>query len=54
MLKTIQNDRKQEQWIREQTKVEDILATIKEKNWDWAGYVMRKADNRWTVKVTEW
>ncbi len=28
--------------------------TIKNKKWTWAGYVMRRRDNRWTTRVTEW
>ncbi len=28
-------DRKRALWIREQTKVEDILMTIKNKKWPW-------------------
>ncbi len=28
-------------WIREQTKVDDILATVKNKKWAWAGLVTR-------------
>ncbi len=46
-------DRKRASWIREQTKVEDILITIKNKKWTWAGHVMRRRDNRWTTRVTE-
>ncbi len=30
-----ERDRKQALWIREQTKVEDILMTIKQKKWSW-------------------
>ena len=47
-------DRKRATWIREQTKVEDIMSTIKKKKWTWAGHVMRRDDNRWTVRLTEW
>ena len=47
-------DRKRASWIREQTKVEDMLSTIKKKMWTWAGHVMRQTDNRWTVRVIEW
>ena len=47
-------DRKRATWIRMQTKVEDILATIKKKKWTWAGHVMRRSDNRWTLRITEW
>lgn len=38
----------------EHTRVEGILTTNKIKKWTWAGHVMRRADNRWIVKVTEW
>ncbi len=44
---------KRASWIREQTKVEDILVTIKNKKWTWAGHIMRRRDNRWTMRVTE-
>ncbi len=47
-------DRKRAIWIREQTKIEDILMTIKKKKWSWAGYIIRRTDNRWTKRVTEW
>ncbi len=54
MLGITWRDRKQASWIREETKVEDILVTIKNKKWTWAGYVMGRRDNRWTTRVTEW
>ena len=47
-------DKKRASWIREQTKVEDILTTIKRKKWTWARHIMRRTDNRWTIRVTEW
>ena len=34
-------------WIREQTKVEDILTIFKRKNGE-------RTDYRWTVRITEW
>ncbi len=37
--------REQALWIREQRKVEDILATIKKKKWAWEGHFMRRTDN---------
>ncbi len=40
MLGITWRDRKRASWIREQTKVEDILMTIKKKKWTWAGHVM--------------
>ncbi len=54
MLSITRRDRKRALWIREQTKVEDILMTIKDKKWTWAWHVMRRSDNRWTTRVTEW
>ncbi len=54
MLGITWRDRKRASWIREQTKVEDILKTIKNKKWTWAGHIMRRRDNRWTTRVTEW
>ncbi len=47
-------DRKRATWIREQTKVEDILARIKMRKWSWAGHIMCRTDNRWTKRVIEW
>ncbi len=54
MLGITWRDKKRASWIREQTKVEDILMVIKKKKWTWARHVMRKRDNRWTTRVTEW
>ncbi len=45
MLGITRRDNKQAPWIREQTKVEDILMTVKNKKWTWAGHVMRRLDN---------
>ena len=54
MIDITWRDRKRTSWIREQTKVEHILTTIKSKKWTWTGHVMRWTDNRRTVTVTEW
>ena len=40
--------------IRKQTHVKDIILKIKEAKWRWAGHLMRKDDNRWTKRMTEW
>ncbi len=45
--------RKRAAWIRQQTKVEDILVRNKKKKWTWAGHVMRRRDNRWNTRVTK-
>ena len=47
-------DRKKAMEIREQTKVEDIIKSIKKKKWQWVGIVYRRQENRWTKKVTDW
>ena len=54
MLGITWRDKKRASWIREQTKVEDILTNIKKKKWEWAGHIYRRNDNRWTKAVTEW
>ncbi len=54
MLGITWRERKRASWIMEQTKVEDIQVTIKNKKWTWAGQVMGRCDNRWTTRVTEW
>ena len=42
------------EWIREQTKLRDILETISKAKWTWAGHLTRRTDNRWTTKLTFW
>ncbi len=54
MLGVTWRDRKRESWIRGQTKVDDVMATTKKKKWAWSGHVIRRTDNRRTVRVTEW
>ncbi len=54
MLGITWRDKKRASWIREQTKVEDFLMTNKNKKWTWAGHIMRRHDNRWIMRVTEW
>ena len=40
--------------IRQLTGVADILITIKQSKWRWAGHVARRNDNRWTKRMLEW
>lgn len=54
MLGITWKDKKRNTWIREQTSLEDILTTIKRRKWSWAGHIMRRTDNRWTTRITEW
>ena len=39
---------KKRSWIRENTRVKDILVAIKEQKGRWAGHVARRKDNRWS------
>ena len=50
MLGITLRDRKRSTWIREQTKVTDIIEVIKEQKWRWAGHIARREDNRWNKK----
>ena len=34
--------------------MKDIILKIKEAKWRWAGHLMRRDDNRWTKRMTEW
>ena len=43
-------DCKEASWIREQTKVRDILETVHQMKWNWAGHIHRRDDDRWTRK----
>ena len=47
-------DRKRNTWVRKETKVRDIREVIKKRKWQWAGHLMRRTDNRWTTRITEW
>ena len=35
-------------WVRERTKVIDIMYTVRKMKWSWAGNINRLKDNRWT------
>lgn len=54
MIGVTLRDRKRESWIREQSRVEDSTVQIKKNKWTWAGPVVRRTDNRWTTRATEW
>ncbi len=54
MLGITWRERKRAAWIREQTKVEDILMNIKNKKWTWTLLILGRRDNKWTTRVTEW
>ena len=54
MLNITIRDKVRNSEIRKQTQVKDIILKIKEAKWRWAGHLMRKDDNRWTKRMTEW
>lgn len=47
-------DRKTNDCIRQQTKMEDILTTITPCKQRWTGHVDRMDAERWIRKITEW
>ncbi len=54
MLGHTRRDHKTNKWIREQTKVKDVLTTAKRNKWRWAGQLGRITDERWSKLTTEW
>ena len=39
---------------QERTKVIDIINTVRQMKWSWAGHINRLKDDRWTTGVTTW
>ena len=54
MLGITRRDRRTNEWIRQQSGVQDIISRIKQLKWQWAGHIARTRDDRRTRKVTEW
>ena len=54
MLNITRRDSKRNEWVREQTKVLDIIAKAKSLQWKWAGHIGRMAVNRSAKKCMEW
>ena len=46
MLNIIYRDRKTNIWVREKTKVTDVIERVKRRKWTCAGHVSRIRDNR--------
>ena len=40
--------------LRERSKVNDIIDTLYISKRRWAGHVIRRSDNRWATRITEW
>ena len=47
-------DRRTNIWVRERTKVIDIINTVRQMKWSWAGHINRLKDDRWTSRVATW
>ena len=54
MLNITYKDRKTNVWVREKTKVIDIISNVRKMKWSWAGHINRLKDDRWTTRVTTW
>ena len=54
MLNITDKDRKTNIWVREKTKVIDIISNVNKMKWSWAGHINRLKDDRWTTRVTTW
>ena len=54
MLNMTYKDRRTNIWVRERTKLIDIIYTVRKMKWSWAGHINRLKDDRWTSRVTTW
>ena len=54
MLNITYKDRRTNIWVRERTKVIDIMYTVRKMKWSWARHINRLKDNRWTSRATTW
>ena len=54
MLNITYKDRRTNIWVRDRTKLIDIICTVRKMKWSWAGHINRLKDDRWTSRVTTW
>ena len=54
MLNITYRERKTNIWVRQKTKVIDVIEQIRRQKWTWAGHISRLRDNRWTSRITTW
>ena len=54
MLNITYKDRRTNIWVREKTKLIDIIYTVRKMKWSLAGHINRLKDDRWTSRVTAW
>ena len=53
MIGVTKRDYKTNMWVRQTSKVHNIMEHVKTLKWRWAGHVARMNDNKWTKLVTE-
>lgn len=56
MLGITRKDRKRNSWVRNISKVTDIIVRVVELTirWNLAGHVTRQTDQRWTKELLKW
>jgi hypothetical protein len=55
MLNITYLDRKINIWVKEKTKITDVIEEIRRRRkWTWARHVSRIRTNRWTLRITIW
>src|ERR1700761_9124096 len=54
MLGITLRDKKSNEWIRQQTRVVDVMTRIASLKWNWAGHIARMTDDRWTKAILQW
>ena len=54
VLNITYKDWKTNKWVRDQTKLMDIMEIIKNGKWTWAGHISRRTDTRWSAALTVW
>ena len=54
MLNITYRDRKTNIWVREKTKVTDVIEQVRRRKWTWAGHVSRIRDNPWRLHIITW
>ena len=54
ILNITNQDRKTNIWVREKTKVTDVIEQVRRGDMTWARHVSRRRDSRWTLRFTTW
>ena len=54
MLNITYRDRQTNIWVREKTKVTDVIEQVRRRKWTWAGHSSRIRDNRYRLRITTW